>query len=404
MNLPFKVSLITAAVVVMTACSDDDNPAPAPINFNDIAVVKTVAPDFSSSDVEVIGIDEDYDVSGSLIPSQASDYIVEANDGDIYHIGRFGLDTVTKYVLEDGEVVQDYDFSVKETPESVSPNIHKMVFASEDKAYLINYGDAAITIVDPTATSESDFRTGEIDLSAYGDQDGLTEAHDAVIIDGQMFVALQRLNRNNGWSPVDNQPYIVVIDIATDEEVDTNPNDDAANLKGIELAINNPQRLVYNAAAGLMVVGSGDPFYNFSGRDPGYSGGIVSIDTNDFSTSMVVDDGPAEGENPYGFIMDLAVLDANNGFFVGSSQGFGATFTLFHFNPATGAVSDLSNGELSDVSVSELVAGPDGNVWVGIGDAAAPRIALVDTDLDIIRELPVTLNPDVITFTQVEAE
>jgi hypothetical protein len=58
------------------------------------------------------------------------------------------------------------------------------------------YEESAIAIFDP-ATAE---RIGSVPLAAYADEDGLAEPWNLVEVDGALYVALNRLDRNDAWS------------------------------------------------------------------------------------------------------------------------------------------------------------------------------------------------------------
>ena len=121
--------------------------------------------------------------------------------------------------------------------------------------YIINYGSSKVLQVDPSATLEENFVKGEIDLSAYNfTGNSVPNMADAVIVNNQLFVALQRLGAD--WSY--NQAYIAVIDLSTNEEVDTNPQQ--SGLKGIPLNAKNTSTItahngyIYAAGRGTMEV------------------------------------------------------------------------------------------------------------------------------------------------------
>ena len=94
-----------------------------------------------------------------------------------------------------------------------------MIFVSEDKAYISRYERTHLLIVNPV-TGDS---LGAVDLSAFADADGLPEVSLLVLYDNHLFVACQRLDRDNGWVPTD-VSVIAVVDVVTDQVVDVDAN------------------------------------------------------------------------------------------------------------------------------------------------------------------------------------
>ena len=399
-----SVGLIAAGsmVIALTGCGGDSN------NNNDddgaivgsTAIIQTAAPDYSGSDVQVVDLSSEIlTASDATLSKDQSDYSVEVFGETFFHIGRFGIDTFEAYDVVNIDV-EPVTLATKDGPESDSSNVQAVAFASSEKAYLIGLGNDSIWIVNPKAQSQEAFKLGEIDISAYADEDGLPEAVSGVVVDGKLYVVMQRIDRINGWSPVVEgvDPYIAVFDIETDTEIDTNPNDDENNLKGMPIAVRNPLSLFYNSSVGLFVVGSGDPNgAAFYGRPLGYEGGILKVDTTNFTTEFVIDDGTdAEGDHPYGYIINATVIDSENGYFVGQ-ESYQVT-NLFHFNPTTGDTTQVS--AYNGMDLGSLTTGPKGRVWLGIFDAADPRIELLNADQTVDTTIAVEQNPKKVVFSE----
>lgn len=128
----------------------------------------------------------------------------------VYVLERFGADNLLKVAADDiapSGVV--YQYSVGN-----GANPHSMVFLNEHRAYITRNDDTMLWVVDPSATSEETFKIGEIDLSAYADDDGLPEMSPMAIAGGKLYVGCQRIDRNAGWTPQDGR--VVVIDTGND--------------------------------------------------------------------------------------------------------------------------------------------------------------------------------------------
>lgn len=364
-----------------------------------VAVVATQAPDFSGSDTQLIDLDNNFETSAGLTPRDQSDFTLARFGGHFYPIGRFQIDTVAKYDF-DAPTQQIYEYSTLDNPEDPTSNPADLVFVDARKAYLVRRESDKVWIVDPSAESEAAFKLGELDLSAYRDADenGAPEPVDGVIVDGKLFVVMQRTVDNSPSDP-ETSPFVAVFDVATDQEIDTNPNDDAANRKGIELNVRNPNGFAYEPGVGLFLSAIGDPFASFRGEPRRYNGGIVRIDTADFSTTLVVDDGPGMGgENPFGSIDDLVILDADTGFFSGLDSF--RNESLFAFNPSTGEADETPVASYAGIDIATLAGGPEGNLWVGIGSADMPRIELVTPDQQTLQTIGLIQNPAAIRFAE----
>lgn len=393
---------VVAATGLLAGCGSDSNSNSNTVErgadtISNAAVVQTVASNYSGSDVQVVDLSEDtLAASTGVLANALSGYFVKTNGTEVYHIGSFFVDTITKYAVDDFSQYS-YEYGTLDFPEQNSFNAQDMVFVSDTKAYLIGMGNNAVWIVNPQAATEVEFKIGELDLSAYADGDGLAEPVDGHIVDGKLFIVVQRLEK---FSPavVDNPAFVAVFDITTDEEIDTNPLDEADNLKGIELETRNPRKLSHHEDIGLFLVSTGDAYASFNGREPSYSGGITTINTDDYSALLLVDDGDeAEDYLPFGFLQKLTLLDANNGYFVGSASSDDET--LYHFNPTTGEVTGAVVG-FENIQIGALETGPAGNAWVGVASNLDPRIVVMNGEQQTLTIIELMQNPAGIEFTQ----
>ena len=94
-------------------------------------------------------------------------------------------------------------------------NPQDFVTCSTSKVYVSLYDRNYVQIMNP----QTGQLLGQISLSIFSDSDGLPEAAAMVRVGDLAFVALQRLNRNNNFSP-DNTSLVAVIDCTTDSLVD----------------------------------------------------------------------------------------------------------------------------------------------------------------------------------------
>jgi hypothetical protein len=101
---------------------------------------------------------------------------------------------------------------------------------SDTKAYVTRYNDTALWIIDPSTGTH----TGSVDLSGLADADGTPEMDQMAVVGNDLFVTIQRLDRQTTWGPVGTS-YVAVVDIAADTLVDVDastPGDQSILLTG----------------------------------------------------------------------------------------------------------------------------------------------------------------------------
>jgi hypothetical protein len=389
-------SIALAAVLTLAACSSSD-PALTDTSDPDVitssfAFAATRASDYGSGRIDRISLTNGNTVDGSY-PATLSDIAVTTDDTNVYQIGRFDIDSITRFDAVDTSI-PDYQYSVNDdSPNSANP--YSLAFVNESKAYLSRYGSTELWIIDPRGESEASFKTGGIDLSAY-DAD-VPNMSDAIIVGNNLFVLMERLT---GFVP-DKTAYIAVIDITTDTEVQTNQG--ANGLLGIELSVTNPTGLQFNAETGeIYVLGRGNYFENAAVTGDFHSGGIEVINPDTYEHEMLIDDG-TDTDNQ-GYFYRLKVINASLGYLL-TYQSFGVT-TLRTFNPTSGGMlsDDLVEG-LQDVDITVLAHGPDNHLWVGI-NGAAPGFHRIDLTTGIVADeiVATELIPIGLTFINVAAQ
>jgi len=353
--------------------------------------------------IERLAFADDFASTG-VTPSTTSDIRVATDGTDVYEIGRFNLDTLTRFRTDDLETPV-WQYSANGAESTVNP--YEIVFVDETKAYVVRYGSSLVWIVDPSATTLDAFKTGEIDLSAYNDNaangDMTPNPSDAVLVGDQLYVLMERLGGTSGFDP-DTDGYVAVIDTETDTEIDTDPTVDG--LPGIALESSNPGALLYPEGSDVVyVVGRGNIFNEFNSvpGDP-YDGGIETIDTVSYARTLLIDDGTMD-ENE-GFFANAIVASNEKGYLVLEMLG---SRTLRAFNPVSGVLQDGVIADLENRDIGTLAVGPDGRVWVGLGaeeDAEGERgfMLLDPSDDSIVQALvPTEFNPLDVVFVDAPA-
>ncbi|MCK5682403.1 hypothetical protein KAI46_16500 [bacterium] len=377
-------------------------------NFNptrlQYAVVSCSAPDFSSGVHALLEVEKPRSVQDNLLPA-SSDIRMAAQGNFFYRLARYNGDSLTKFAAS-APATPIWQYSTMDANDVMATsNPQSLIFApatlaSGAKAYIPRYESTKMWVVDLATTTQENFKIGEVELGDYADADGKPEMTQGVVVDGKLFLLLQRLDKEDGWAP--QTAYLVVIDTDTNEEIDTQ-SPAGVNFKGIPLPIKNPQDIVYKNGK-IYVSGVGSYASAWNGTPADYSGGIAVVDPVTYAVEMLVDDGD-DNEHPYGNITFMTVVSANRGYFV-SYADWGDT-ALYGFNPTTGVVDELplnafpfTESALDNSNVTTLGVDGSGMLWVAsnstLGGGILTIINPVDDSVDQVQTL--TLNPQGIAF------
>lgn len=339
------------------------------------AAIATAATDFSAGAHTIVDVDT-LAARTNILPT-TSDITMVAHEAYFYRIERYLHDSVAKFHIDDPETVIWQYSALEAAVDGASSNPYDLVFVDDHKAYLIRYGSARAWIVNPSATEESGFKTGEIDLSDYGDQDGLPEMSQAVLVNGKLYIAMQRMDRTHVsgiWQP--NRAYVAVFDTDADTEIDTGYDTQnevtGTTLKGIPLEIENPismQFLPENQTVYIQGVGT-YPMSGYIGKD---TGGIEAVTPETYTTLLVLDDGERiddEDELPWGNVSGMVIVSPEKGYFVGYAGWNDNTLYAFDLNEegradvATITPLDFLSGKNITVMESGVGMENKGRLWV----------------------------------------
>ncbi|MCP4986546.1 MAG: cadherin repeat domain-containing protein [Colwellia sp.] len=394
------LSLAISATLLSGCNSDDTDDLPIELIPAAAAVVQTIAPDYSNSEVAYLDA-ETQQVSSGYYVKDASDYTLSSYKGDVYHIGRFSIDTVTKYNASDAASrdAEVWTYTTQDALDSTSRNPYVLVSLSETKAYLLRYGSSKVWIVNPQATSEEDFKIGELDLSNYVHADnssGTPSPASAVINNGKLYIAMQRQDDSYNAGTA----YVAVFDTTNDTEIETNA-DTEDNVKGIPLTGINPleHSLVANEDKIFVTTRNG-----YSSVDLSLSR-IEEINTTDYSVRQVLNASDIEG-NTASFIKASVVVSPEKGYFYASQAIFTPSYhevgSLYEFNPTTGAVLTVNVADTGSENISFIGLDSANFLWVSIANPELPGIDIIDTTTNTLRidRLATTLNPGVIRFIE----
>jgi hypothetical protein len=389
--------------VTVTDAKDLTDSIDVTVNVGDVldtpslALVQTIAADYSSSQVAYLNYASQTVEDGFYAKTQ-SDYTISIYQSDVYHIGRYFIDTISKYNTDDA-TTEVWSYSTQDDLDSTTRNPYTLVSLSAEKAYLLRYGSDKIWIVNPQATDFESFKIGELDLASYvpdNNTSGTPRPSAAAIYDEKLFVVMQRSDDSYGST---NATYLAVFDTTTDSEIETNA-DATDSVMGIPLLGINPLEHSVRAFEDKVYITSRNS-YTAASVDQSM---IETVDTNDYSLNTVLSatDIP---DNSSTFIQSSAIVSAEKGYFFANETFFGPyreESTLYQFNPTTGEVSDATVLDIDSNSISFIDIDAAGFLWVSVKEDAAPGVEIIDTKTNtaVVTRLETQLNPSVIRFIE----
>lgn len=132
---------------------------------------------------------------------------IKHNERFNFIINRFGADSIT-LLARNAKLNWQGSFSVTE-PDAPSSNPQDLITDANGHLHISFLGRDHLKVYDIADPSSAKL-TRTIDLSAFADADGLPEASAIISCEDTYFVLVQRLNRDQGWIPVDHS-YLVPV-------------------------------------------------------------------------------------------------------------------------------------------------------------------------------------------------
>ena len=386
-NFPYKNLFPVLALSVLFACGSNDTTQEGKDptrSLTKVAVIATGAADYSSGAHSVLDYTKPRSATNDLLPT-ISDLKIASYGRYFYRMERFGYNNITKFSIDDPST-PIWQFSTEGIETNSNPN--SIIFASSTKAYLIRYGSPIVWIINPAATTEANFKIGELDLSDYSNCDGFPEATDGVIVNNKLFISLQRLC---SWDPTD-PAYVAVFDTNSDTEINTGMGE--IGLLGIKLDVRNPGgtygKIKYHN--GYVYVPGADGLYG--NENTPVMGGIQRINTNTYQKSSVL------GSSRQ--ITSLEIISDTKGYFAQCNDAFSNKYTLVSFNPQTWTITNEDIADTTDRDIRDIKKDDNGMLWLADASMSAPGIYIIDPATDTIQEGPIStnLNPLEITFCE----
>ena len=184
--------------LTLFACTDTKTTDTAPvteIGSNGI-IMATVAMDYSVGALATFDLDSQ--TLTENIASVSGDPVIIMDGGWLWQLNRYQYDTLRKYAPENLQVPVA---EVSLASDVGSSNPHDVAYVATNSSSL--------------STAKIEYRywikasleqLNEIDISEWADADGTPEASSMVVVGDQLYVGLQRLDRNNGFALVRRSP------------------------------------------------------------------------------------------------------------------------------------------------------------------------------------------------------
>jgi len=233
----------------------------------------------------------------------SSDAIPKTIGGKIYVINRLGQDNITIFSPP------DFSHPLIQFSTGNGTNPHDIVLASTDKAYVSLYEKGYLLVANPITGAE----LKKIDISSFADNDNIPEADQMVIVDGILYVALQKLDRYNQYQPAENGE-ILMIDTGSDTIVGS-----------ITLSGQNPYDIFYNKLMGKLVISETGSFYDLT------DGGIETVDLDTHEVSGYILTESELGGNITEFVMKPS---SNQGYIIVTDGSYNTSIVSFDLEKA----------------------------------------------------------------------
>jgi len=360
-------------LLMLTACENNanQNASPNPDNAgassdhvgSGPAVGFVVTTDFTVGNLTTITTTAPRSARKDVLGSTGvhPDAVIRTFGGLVFIIQRFGENSIIVLDPENPSAsIANYSTNDANTPGQQS-DPHDIAFVSLSKAYVSRYSLNTLLIVNP--------RTGEhlgtIDLSRFADSDGIVEMDQMVIVNGKLYVSLQRLNQNNFFA-AENGSFVVVIGTATDEIIDVDLT--TPGTQPIVLAGRNPfSRLTYLSSTDKIYFAHAGNFFTGDAF-----GGIEAI-----SPSTNTSDGILISDNDFGGTLGAFNLLSET---VGYATVFDASFNnqVVSFDLSDGTVGTALTG-VGAGFIPNLAFDSEGFLYVPDRDTRNPGIQVFDT-------------------------
>ena len=318
--------------------------------------------DYTSGGLRRIDLD-----TRTVLPGEVAvhtDTRLRWHDGLVYVVNRLHQDNIQVVDPATLQVVRQFSTGNGSNPADIA-------FASPTKAYVTLYERANLLIVNPQTGAS----IGSVPLGAFADADGIPEMDHMEMVGPLLLIAVQRLDRANGFAPTDSS-LVVVVDTRADTVFDVNPAQPGT--QGFRLTGKNPfTPFVQDPETGRLLIGC-------SGSYSALDGGIEWIDpvamkSLGYAITETALGGNISGIAWYTSTHSYAVIyDASfNGLLVSWSAATGSTLATIY---SDSGLNDLGIDDRNELYVCDgTFTSPGVRVWAAGSDV--PLAGPLDTDL-----------------------
>jgi len=338
----------------------------------------TVNTDFSSATFS--WLDLDTRTPHTDVTTVGYDPALRWYGGLVYVVNRGGPDNIQELDPANGFATV-FQFS---TGNGTNPQ--DIAVQTPHKAYVSRYDSQSLLICDPTNGAT----LGTISLAAFADADGLPEMAHVALVRNRLFVALQRLDRNAGYSPTAFS-LVVVVDTEADTVVDCDPA--TPGVQGITLTYKNPfTTFGYDRAADRLYIGC-------TGAFGVADGGVEAIDVATLTDlGSVVSEGTLGGD-----LSDFELWTPTHAYAIVSDASFNTL--LVSWNPTThqfiGTVAAPGGFSLADCAIDDR-----GELYLANNGFSAPGLYVYRAGIDTLITGPIATGqvPVQISFDEARSD
>src|SRR5207247_2228537 len=211
-----------------------------------------VTTDFETGLLATVGVRPPHGVAHPAPPIH-SDAVVRVAGERVYVVNRFLGDNLQ--VLDPVRGLA----TLLECSTGPGSNPHDVAVLAPDKAYVTRYDAKELWVVDPSAASCASFLRATVDLSPWGDADGLPEMDQTALVGDRLFVSLERHDRTRRFAPA-GRSRLVVLDTASDAVVgvvELTGSNAFGDSSGLAREPGSGGKLVVNEAGDIQRTGEG---------------------------------------------------------------------------------------------------------------------------------------------------
>jgi hypothetical protein len=308
------------------------------------------------------------------VASVFSDAAIRYYGGLIYVINRFGQDNIQ--VIDPGAGYT----TLRQFSTGSGTNPQDIAFASPTKAFVSLYERSYIQVCNPSTGALLD----TISLALFADGDHLPEMAKMTMVGNLLFVAIQRLDRLNGYVP-SGPGLVAVVNTLTNTLIDVDPV--TPGTQAITLTASNPVTDL------IHIPGSNTLWIGCAGEFGLNDGGVEAIDSATLRDAGLISTEAQLG----GDIGDVEWYSPSHSYAIVSDASYNSS--LVSFNPATGAkigtVRSPGGFSLPDCALDdrgELLVADNGVTTAGL------YVYLAGTDAFVAGPLNCGLPPVAIAF------